>query len=402
MIRLPSVSLLLLALPLVACSGADKDEPTDDTDSGDTAADDTDSGTDDTDSGDTDSGDTDSGDTDTDVPADIAVAGTWSDNWGGEHTITNDAWVSGGSSFALSAYDNDLGYAIAQNGSENAWSPNLWSRFDWGWQDGELLYCQTAYDAATEADALATPAADLTNPAGGCNGFSWSVLRAPFSLVDAWDDSWGGEHLIDAFTWRSGDSSFAISQVDDTASWLVAQNAATNTWSPGLWSRFDWTWDAEGGVYYCQTAYAAESEAAALATPAADAGNLASGCGGFSWTEMRPMLSIDGDWLDGWGGTHSIDAFAWVSGSSRFDIAQADDAAGWLVAENAATNEWSPGLWSRFDWTWDTDGLLWYCQTAYAAETFEAARDTPAANAESPGTTGCGGFSWTSMAAAAL
>jgi hypothetical protein len=113
------------------------------------------------------------------------------------------------------------------------------------------------------------------------------------------------------------------------------------------------------------------------------------------------MLSIDGDWNDNWGGTHSIDAFAWISGTSRFDITDVDDAAGWLVAQNAATNDWSPGLWSRFDWTWGTDGTFWYCQTAYAADTEADALATPAADPADPGTTGCGGFSWTAMSAAA-
>jgi hypothetical protein len=35
--------------------------------------------------------------------------------------------------------------------------------------------CQTAYDKATEAEALATPPADPADPAtGGCGGFPWS------------------------------------------------------------------------------------------------------------------------------------------------------------------------------------------------------------------------------------
>jgi hypothetical protein len=398
MIRLSCLSLLLFPA-LVACSG-DKDAPADDTgadDSGDTDSGDTDSG--DTDSGDTDTADTDSGDTA--APADIALAGDWYDNWGGQHTVTNDAWSAYGSSYAITRYDNDAGFAIAQNGAENAWNPNLWSRFDWGWSDGELVYCQTAYAAESEDAALATPAADLTNPTSGCNGFSWTVLRAPFSLVDGWDDAWGGEHVIDPFTWWNGASSYAIARIDDANSWLVAQNAATNDWNPGLWSRFDWTWDAEGAAYYCQTAYAAESEDAAVATPAADAGDLAAGCGGFSWTEIRPMLSIGGVWTDAWGGSHFIDAFAWRYEFTVYSVTEANDAEGWLVAQNAATNEWNPGLWSRFDWTWDGDGLLWYCQTAYAAESEEAARATPAADPADPGTTGCGGFSWTSMSPAA-
>ena len=374
MIRLSSVSSASLLVLLAACG----------TDTADTA-----------DTGE----DTDTGDTDTGAPEDIAVLGDWVDNWGGGHTVSNDAWLSMGSSYEIAQYDNALGHAIAQNGADNEWSPGLWSRFDWGWSDGELLYCQTAYGAATEAEALATPAADLSSPASGCGGFPWSILRAPFVLTDGWDDSWGGTHWIDAFTWQMGDSTFAITDNEPSQYRLIAQNGADNTYNPDLWSRFDWTAGDAGSVYYCQTAYAAATEADALATPGADNGDLAGGCGGFSWTEMRSMLSINGEWADGWGGTHTINAFAWTMGTDGYAISEADDSAGWLTAQNAASNSYNPSLWSRFDWTWDSGGTLWYCQTAYAAATEADALATPAADPADPATTGCGGFSWTSMAA---
>ena len=124
---------------------------------------------------------------------------------------------------------------------------------------------------------------------------------------------------------------------------------------------------------------------------------LSAGCGGFSWTALRLALSIDGDWLDGWGGQHSISAFTWTNEGSTYDIAEASDADGWLVAQNGASNSWNAGLWSRFDWTWDAEGALWYCQTAYDAPSREDAAATPAADASEPATTGCGSFSWTSM-----
>lgn len=383
MLRLTSLALLIPLSFLVACDGSKDD---------DTGADANSSV--DTDSGAEDSAE-DSGSVDT-----IEVAGDWVDNWGGAHLISADAWSSWGSTYAITQYDNDVGFAIAQNGADNEWGAELWSRFDWTWIDGELAYCHTAYDAATEADARAIAAADATNPESGCGGFSWTWLRAPLALADGYDDSWGGTHVIDAFTWRSGDSSFAISQVDESAGWLVAQNGAENAWSPELWSRFDWALDAELSLYYCQTAYDAATEADALATPAADATALDTGCGGFSWTELRPMLSINGEWSDSWGGSHSIDAFTWLSGSSSFAITRADDAAGWAVAQNGASNSWSPGLWSRFDWTWDVDGGVWYCQTAYDAATEADALDTPAADATDPANGGCGGFTWTSMSMA--
>ena len=402
MIRLDKLPALLLLPLAIACGEDAKESNTDDTGTGDTE-DTGDTGTDDT--ADTGPDDTDTGDTgDTAPPAGIAIIGDWVDNWGGTHNVSDTEWRSDGSLFEISAYVNGdeansgAGYAIAQNGADNSWNPGMWSRFDWGWSDGELLYCQTAYAAATEADALATPAADLSSPASGCGGFSWSVLRAPFPLTGGWDDSWGGTHAIDAFTWASGDATFSIAEVDAAAGWAVAQNGADNGWNPELWSRFEWTQDGAGAVWYCQAVYDAATEAEARAAAPADAADLLSGCGGFSWTELRRTLPINGAWVDGWGGTHDITAFVWVNDSSRYDISQTD-ATAWLVAQNGSDNAWNPGMWSRFDWTWDGDGLLWYCQTAYAAATEADALATPAADATDPATTGCGSFPWTSMEA---
>ena len=75
-------------------------------------------------------------------------------------------------------FDNDANYLIGQNDAVASYAPEKWSRYDWTVDgDGTLWYCNTAYDAETEADALATPAADATDPAaGGCGTFAWSSL----------------------------------------------------------------------------------------------------------------------------------------------------------------------------------------------------------------------------------
>jgi hypothetical protein len=66
-----------------------------------------------------------------------------------------------------------------------------------------------------------------------------------------------------------------------------------DTYSPGLWSRFDWTWDADGELYYCQSVYDAETEEAAVeGDDASDASELDAGCAGFSWTMLSPMILL--------------------------------------------------------------------------------------------------------------
>ncbi|MCB9745491.1 MAG: hypothetical protein H6741_28445 [Alphaproteobacteria bacterium] len=109
-------------------------------------------------------------------PEGIAIAGTYTDSFDGTHTITDTLWDQGYASFNISQYDNAAAYAIAQNASTNDYSPDLWSRFDWHLEGADLYYCQTAYEAETEQDALDTPAANGADLAGGCGGFPWTEL----------------------------------------------------------------------------------------------------------------------------------------------------------------------------------------------------------------------------------
>ena len=146
---------ILAVLPLFACPGKGTDTSSTDTSSTDTS--------------------------DTSATADIEIAGTYTDNFGGGHVIDDTSWTQTGfgtSVFHISQYDNDSNFAIAQNDAANEYNPSLFSRFDWTTDSsGQLWFCQTAYDAATAADALATAAADTTDPAtAGCGGFSWTML----------------------------------------------------------------------------------------------------------------------------------------------------------------------------------------------------------------------------------
>jgi hypothetical protein len=110
-----------------------------------------------------------------------AIVGSYTDSWGGTHRVDAYRWImqSGASAsvFVFTRFDNDAMYAIAQNDEANEYGPGLWSRFDWTEYEGELYYCSTAYDAASEQDALDTPRADDTDPtSGGCGDFAWSQL----------------------------------------------------------------------------------------------------------------------------------------------------------------------------------------------------------------------------------
>ena len=218
----------------------------------------------------------------------LEIRGNWVDDWGGSHNISEDLWDMGGSAFHISNYDNFNHYAIAQNDSANAWYPDYWSRFDWTWSGSSYYFCQTAYNAATEADALATAAANSADLATGCGGFSWSKLSAPLSIIGSYTDNYGGTHEISQSTWTSGSSVYHIQMVDNNGTFLVAQNDAANTYNPELFSRFDWTTD-QGTLYYCQTAYDAVDLASALQNTSAVRADLAAGCNGFGWSSLTPL-----------------------------------------------------------------------------------------------------------------
>jgi len=118
-----------------------------------------------------------------DAPASIAIAGSYTDNFGGMHVITNTRWESSGvgftSGFRITRFDNAAGVAIAQNDATNEFSPSLWSRYEWVTISGVLYMCQSPYDSMTEEDAMSAPRPDRTTPAtSGCGTFGWSVLTS--------------------------------------------------------------------------------------------------------------------------------------------------------------------------------------------------------------------------------
>ncbi|MBX2801929.1 MAG: hypothetical protein KTR31_29890 [Myxococcales bacterium] len=117
----------------------------------------------------------------TDAP--LAIAGSYSDDFGGSHAISDASWVQdygayGVTSFTIVAHHNDEGWVVAQNDSDNDFNPDLWSRFEWVEVEGTLYYCQILFDGAEEDDAYAAGPADAADPAtAGCGGAPWTALR---------------------------------------------------------------------------------------------------------------------------------------------------------------------------------------------------------------------------------
>ncbi len=113
-------------------------------------------------------------------PPTLEIAGTYGDDFGGTHEITQTTWTTSGygtSIFHIAVYDNNRDFLAAQNDGGNEWSPGLFSRFDWNSVQNVLYFCQTVFSAETLAEAEAADITDRSDPAnGGCGGFPWSKL----------------------------------------------------------------------------------------------------------------------------------------------------------------------------------------------------------------------------------
>jgi zinc transport system substrate-binding protein len=110
------------------------------------------------------------------------------------------------------------------------------------------------------------------------------TLSFPIHIAGDWVDEWGAEHSIDSDSWNDN----TITHYDNHEMWAVAQNSEDDQYYPGLWSKYDWTWESEE-LYYCQSTFGADTEADAMSAESANASDLATGCGGFPWSLMEEV-----------------------------------------------------------------------------------------------------------------
>lgn len=111
-------------------------------------------------------------------------------------------------------------------------------------------------------------------------------------------------------------------------------------------------------------------------------------------------LEITGSYLDNTSSEHVITQTSWLIdyGSNEqyyYMITQYDNAMQYVIAENDESNgPLEAGLWSRFDWTYDTDNQLWVCQTSSDSVSEEIALNTEAPDKSNPGQEGCRNYGW--------
>ncbi len=147
-------------------------------------------------------------------------------------------------------------------------------------------------DAGPAADAYVEPARDA-GPAGDAGPSADAGPSVPeLDIAGTYTDGFA-THTIGGGRWTmSGEgfsSGFAILRVDNDEAWAIARNDASNTYSPNLYSRFEWV-RVGGDLYICQAPFDAPSEDAALAAARPDRSSPATaGCGDFGWSQLTPI-----------------------------------------------------------------------------------------------------------------
>lgn len=160
----------------------------------------------------------------------------WRYNWGrtvdiDSASITMSVMEGHAETFAAVSRDDEARFLVAQNGSDNSWDRNDYSRFDWTWDEsGGLWICHAIGDASDAATAAAVDfscleddpeTADVdestqctgANPEDletGCNSGAWTSLgvaddRDPAGQLDgAWQEVWNESKLPKTFTPPAG------------------------------------------------------------------------------------------------------------------------------------------------------------------------------------------------------
>jgi hypothetical protein len=331
---------------------------------------------------------------------DIPMKGVWLTNYGNYVAITNEAWYTiasyGTSVYAIEGYTNNK--ILAENAATNAYNPGKYTLTDFHPTSTGAGFCQSIYNGEDAAATMLTDTSSIYNgsdAAAGCNGFGHSTMtQYENPMKGTWLTNYGSYITVTNEAWYSGTSSIYAIEAYTNAK-ILAENGATNAYNPGKYTLTDFH-TTVGGFGYCQSIYNGEGAAATLLTSTAsiyNGTNAASGCNGFGHTTMTSyalVLSNDeGKYVDNYGGNHTIQSGVWTQGSSSYNIEAYGN--NWVLAQNAATNSWNPGKWSKFMFHTSGSGYG-YCQVIYDAATAAAAltADVSATYNATNAASGCG------------
>ncbi|MEM6296274.1 MAG: hypothetical protein AAGA54_33695 [Myxococcota bacterium] len=125
-------------------------------------------------------------------------------------------------------------------------------------------------------------------------GSTGEALIGYSDIVGVYTDGFGTHTLTEA-TWeldydRTPLGTQGVEQVNDDERWVAGFfDGDDSVWLPG-YSRFDWDFDENGVLRYCQQGSGSKTIEDAIAAPASDREDFeGEGCGGFSWSSLEPL-----------------------------------------------------------------------------------------------------------------
>ncbi len=227
-------------------------------------------------------------------------------------------------------------------------------------------------------------------------------------------------------------SAYRIAEFDNSANVLYYQNSPNASFNANTFGRIHWTEPKNNVFYYCEAVFGQGTLAAAKANATTvDSSNpAAGGCVGFAWSRMQistpeapsvcsAALEIAGHFNGFTGDSATINNEVTVSASLRgignfatiagaghpfgpydsfYRIVSFDNSANVLYYQNSPNASFNAGKYGRIHWTEPSSGRYYFCEAVFGKDSLaEAKTDGTAVNSASPGTTGCGGFSWSRM-----
>ena len=228
--------------------------------------------------------------------------------------------------------------------------------------------------------------ADATQSDAG--GDAGAVMEA-IEIEGRWHNNFGGTEVIDAESFTFAGSTATVIEFDNMANSMISQNAADAMFSPGKFNRIVWTEKKAGAFYYCTVDYDLDTaDAARTTTKTADSSDPDNtGCGGFSWTKLSPVIAVEGKWTDGTTSI-TIDSDMW----DELAVVSYD-------ASSAITQTPAPDAgamtFSKVVWTKQTSKRFYACVVSMNEASSDDAASNAGAATESDLAKGCLGSEWT-------
>jgi microcompartment protein CcmK/EutM len=228
----------------------------------------------------------------------MPMAGTWLTNYGTYITITNEMYYSvsswGKSAKPFEAYSDKL--YLTQNSATDAYNPSKWTMTEFHAVGAGFGFCSSVYNGVTAEAAIKTDTSAIynsSNAGSGCNGFGHTTMSAyAMPIAGNWVTNFNQNVTISATTWTTV-SSYGTSTLRIEAygnNWILAQNSATASYNPSLWTKIEFH-TVGSGFGYCSSVYNGATSAAALLQDTSaiyNSSNAGSGCNGFGHTVASP------------------------------------------------------------------------------------------------------------------